>query len=201
MSTENADRHPDVVLRADRLVLRRYRDCDVAAMHDIYGRPDVARFLLEDAWTQDEAVERVALRQQRTGLEAPTHALALVIEHGGPEGTVLGDVALWFTDPARRVGEIGWVLHPDAGGKGFAAEAVRAVLDLAFTGHGAHRIVAQMDGRNAASARLAARVGMRQEAHLRQNWWSKGEWTDTLVFAMLGSDRLHPHGDASPGRR
>lgn len=186
MSTANAaDRPPDVVLRTDRLVLRRYRDCDVAAVHDIYRRPEVARFLLEDAWSREDAVERVALRRQRTGLEAPAHALALVIEH---EGTVLGDVALWFTDPARRVGEVGWVLHPDAGGKGFAAEAVRAVLDLAFTGHGAHRIVAQMDGRNAASARLAARVGMRQEAHLRQNWWSKGEWTDTLVFAMLASD-------------
>jgi RimJ/RimL family protein N-acetyltransferase len=46
-----------------------------------------------------------------------------------------------------------------------------------------------MDARNTASAKLARRIGMRQEAHLRQDWWSKGEWTDTLIFGMLASDR------------
>lgn len=30
---------------------------------------------------------------------------------------------------------------------------------------------------------------MKREAHLRQDWWSKREWTDTLVFGMLASDR------------
>ena len=46
-----------------------------------------------------------------------------------------------------------------------------------------------MDARNTASAKLATRIGMQQEAHLRQDWWSKGEWTDTLIFGMLSSDR------------
>src|SRR5699024_10141769 len=41
---------------------------------------------------------------------------------------------------------------------------------------------------NTASARLAERVGMHREAQLRQDWWSKGEWTDTVIFAMLASD-------------
>jgi aminoglycoside 6'-N-acetyltransferase len=30
---------------------------------------------------------------------------------------------------------------------------------------------------------------MQHEAHLRQDWWSKGEWTDTVVYGMLASDR------------
>ena len=46
-----------------------------------------------------------------------------------------------------------------------------------------------MDARNTASARLAERVGMRREAHLREDWWSKGEWTSTLEFGMPASDR------------
>lgn len=36
--------------------------------------------------------------------------------------------------------------------------------------------------------KLAERVGMTREAHHRQNWWSKGEWTDTLVYAALATD-------------
>src|SRR5699024_12151031 len=63
------------------------------------------------------------------------------------------------------------------------------MLDLAFERYGAHRVAEQMDARNTASARLAERVGMHREAQLRQDWWSKGEWTDTVIFAMLASDR------------
>ena len=33
------------------------------------------------------------------------------------------------------------------------------------------------------------RIGMRQEAHLRKDWWSTGEWADTLIYGMLSSDR------------
>ena len=62
------------------------------------------------------------------------------------------------------------------------------MLGLAFDHYGVHRVAAQMDARNLASARLARRVGMRQEAHLRQDWWIKGEWTDTLIFGMLSGD-------------
>ena len=36
----------------------------------------------------------------------------------------------------------------------------------------------------------SCRIPMRQEAHLRKDWWSKGEWTDTLIFGMIASDRL-----------
>jgi aminoglycoside 6'-N-acetyltransferase len=66
---------------------------------------------------------------------------------------------------------------------------VSRVLEHAFDDHHLHRVVAQMDARNTASAALATRVGMTQEAHLRQDWWCKGEWTDTIIYAILASDR------------
>ena len=47
---------------------------------------------------------------------------------------------------------------------------------------------AQLDARNTASARLCERLGMTLEAHLRQDWWSKGEWTDTLVYGLLADE-------------
>ena len=47
-----------------------------------------------------------------------------------------------------------------------------------------------MDARNSASAALARRVGFRLEAHHVQDWFSKGEWTDTLIFARLASEHM-----------
>jgi len=108
------------------------------------------------------------------------------------EGLLIGAVSVWRTDQERRTVEVGWTLDPAHGGFGYATEAVTAVLQFAFERHDAHRAIAQMDARNDTSARLANRLGMRQEAHFRSDFWSKGEWTDTLVFAMLGSERTAP---------
>lgn len=109
--------------------------------------------------------------------------MALVVER---DGRVVGDVALWLTGESERLAEIGWVLAPASAGQGLAAEAAAAVIDAAFA-DGLHRIEAQMDARNDASARLCERLGLTREAHLRQNWW-EGEWTDTLVYGLLATD-------------
>lgn len=172
-------------LRTDRLQLRPHREADAAALARIYGQPEVARFLLDDPWSEDVAREKVADRVKRTDLTGPTGALALVVER---DGEAIGDVLLWLTDRERGIAEIGWVLDPAHGGQGLAREAVAAVLDLGFGHYALHRVAAQMDARNAASAKLAGGVGMRREAHLRQDWWSKDEWTDTVIFGMLAED-------------
>jgi RimJ/RimL family protein N-acetyltransferase len=80
--------------------------------------------------------------------------------------------------------EIGWVLHPDYQGRGLAAEAAGAVLHFAFETLGPHRVEAQLDARNAASARLCERLGMRLEATLREVEWDDG-WRDTTLYAVL----------------
>jgi len=174
-----------VPLATDRLVLRLHEPSDAPWLLSVFSRPDVAAYLRDEPWTAELARTKSTDRIQRSGLDRPSRTLALIIEH---EGAPVGEVLLWYTDHERGVAEIGWVLDPAQGGKGFASEAVRAVLDLAFNTPGMHRVAAQMDARNAASARLAERVGMRREAHLRQNCWSKGEWIDTVAFSMLATD-------------
>ena len=67
---------------------------------------------------------------------------------------------------------------------------MRALLDIAFETYRLHRVTARIDARNAASLRLAERVGMRREAHLVENEWFKGEWSDEIDFAMLRREWL-----------
>jgi RimJ/RimL family protein N-acetyltransferase len=75
--------------------------------------------------------------------------------------------------------------HPEHSGRGYATEAAQAILRLAFDGIGLHRVMARLDERNDASARVCQRLGMRQEARLVENEWLKGEWTNELDFAIL----------------
>ena len=174
-------------LVTERLRLRLHEADDAAWLHELYSQPDVTRYLLDEPWTAEVTREKLAERLAKTNIDGETGALALVIEHGG---VAIGDVALWLTDHEHRQGEIGWVLDPAHGGQGFASEAVRAALALGFDHYKLHRVTAQMDARNSASAALARRVGLRLEAHHVQDWFSKGEWTDTLIYARLASEHM-----------
>jgi RimJ/RimL family protein N-acetyltransferase len=48
-----------------------------------------------------------------------------------------------------------------------------------------HRVVGRVEARNAASARVLERLGMRQEAHMIENEYLKGEWQSEIVYALL----------------
>lgn len=170
-----------------RLTLRLSRLEDAEDLLSYYSRADVARYLLEEPWTPDQAKEQLGKRVARTGLDSEARALALVWEQSG---RVIGDLGLWLTDERGEVAEMAWVMHPEYSGQGLATEAVRPVLDAAFEVYGVRRVSAQMDARNVASARLCERLGMQREAHLRQDCWSKGEWTDTLIYGTLAADRV-----------
>ena len=105
----------------------------------------------------------------------------------------------WNLRSDDRPAAVAYPAFPDE-----VAEVVRAAsaagLRIAFGQHDVHRVTAQLDARNTASERLAARVGMRQEAHHRQDFWSKGEWTDTLVFAVLADEHRAQGLDRQPDR-
>ncbi|MEC4613678.1 GNAT family N-acetyltransferase [Tsukamurella tyrosinosolvens] len=169
-----------------RLRLRPYEYGDADWLHRVFSRPDVALYLLDPPWTRADAERKLAERRERTDLDSPSGSLSLVAEL---DGAPIGAVTLWRTgEPAGRA-EIGWTFDPERHGHGYAREAARALLDIAFDHYRLHRVAAQMDARNTASARVAEAIGMRREAHLRRDFHLKGEWTDTVVYAALRDDR------------
>ena len=95
---------------------------------------------------------------------------------------------LAWTSSEHGTGELGYVLNPAYFGNGYATEASNAMLALGFEQLGLHRIIARIDARNTASAAVLQRLGMRQEAYLRENEWFKDEWTDEIDFAVLASE-------------
>jgi RimJ/RimL family protein N-acetyltransferase len=80
------------------------------------------------------------------------------------------------------------MFHPDHGGRGYATEAMHAIVHLGFDDLGLHRLMARIDARNGPSGRVCERLGMRAEAHLLQNEWFKGEWTDEIDYGLLDEE-------------
>jgi RimJ/RimL family protein N-acetyltransferase len=130
----------------------------------------------------DRATAEAKLRTWSSApFEEVGDVLVLAVE---ADGDVVGEAMLkWAAGP--RQAELGYALHPDAGGRGLATEAARATLRLAFATYGFHRVYARIDEENLASVQVAERLGMRQEARLVESDVRDGGWSTELVYAIL----------------
>ena len=175
---------PPLTITTERLVLRPFTETDLPYIADVMRRPEVVRYLYWDVMSPEEARALLERRMQRTTLTRPGDSMVLAVEKR-ETGQVIGDVMLAWAPSPHRQAEVGYIFHPDVHGKGYASEAVRAMLQYGFDVLGLHRIFGRCDARNTASARLMARLGMRCEARLLENERFKGEWGSELVYAML----------------
>ena len=175
---------PTYPLETERLVLRPFTVEDHDDAYAYHSRQDVVRYLYWEAPGVVEFREVLHRKMARTALLREGDGLNLAVVPRDV-GRVIGDVALSWRSAEHRQGEVGFVFHPDFQGRGYATEAARAMLRLGFGGAGLHRIVGRLDGRNTASAAVLERLGMRREAHLVENEFVKGEWTDEVVYALL----------------
>lgn len=178
---------PAYPIETERLLLRPVDpERDVEAMHAYRSIPEVCRYVPFVPGTLEEMRERLQNPERvRSVLDADAEGQVLNLAIEVREtGAMIGDLVLFWHSDTDRHAEVGYVLHPDHEGHGYATEATRALTDLAFEA-GAHRVSARLDERNPASARLLERLGFRREATFVESEWFKGEWTTLVVYAVL----------------
>lgn len=178
---------PTYPIETPRLLLRPLTPGDEEALYDVQSRPEVARYLYWEPRSRERVREVLADRDGRHTLEAEGDVLVLAMTLKDSHD-LIGTVNLAWLSSEHRQGEIGFALHPDRHGRGLAREAAEVMLRLGFDSLGLRRVIGRCDARNGPSAGLMERLGMRREAHFRQNEFVKGEWCDELVYAMLASE-------------
>jgi RimJ/RimL family protein N-acetyltransferase len=172
----------------DRLVLRPATPEDADATWAFRHLEQVSRWLTE--LPANKAT-------YRTTFEQPDRlSTTLVIEH---DGRVIGDLMLklenaWAQSEVAEHGqamqaELGWVLHPDHSGRGYATDAVRELVRICFDDLHVHRVVATCFADNEPSWRLMERLGLRRELHAVADAWHRtGEWLDTFGYALTADE-------------
>jgi RimJ/RimL family protein N-acetyltransferase len=155
------------VYATERLVIREWTEepADLARVFDTYSRWEVARWLGSEprAMTDPaEAVERVRGWCARNAEYGPPYGIWAVQVRR--TGVVAGSVLLRRLpdadgSPTDDV-EVGWHLHPDSWGRGYATEAARGAAARAFAA-GIAEVYAVVYAGNAASVAVTRRLGMR----------------------------------------
>ena len=175
-----------VLLTTERLVLREFEADDWPALHAVESRPEVARYQSFAPRTAEESRAYVAdARGGAADDPRGTDDLAVVLP---AEGRLIGRCGLGLTDPAIGEAILWYTLHPAHWRRGYATEAARGLVDFGFRELRLHRIWADCDPRNVASWRLLETLGMRRKGHLRENARIKGEWVDSLIYAVLARE-------------
>ena len=202
----------DRPLRTERLVLRPLEASDAPDVFEYQRLPEVIRFL---PWPERDRAEAYAHTAKRAGgrtLAADGDFFVFAATLPGepaidtspgdatprdaaprdasprrvaPRDRVIGDFMVRVSSVQHAQLELGWVVHPDFQGRGFAREAAGAVLAFAFEALNPHRVQAFLDARNAASAALCERLGMRREATILEEQYNDGEWQDTALYGVL----------------
>jgi [ribosomal protein S5]-alanine N-acetyltransferase len=170
-------------LTTPRLLLREFEEDDWRATHPYESDPEVVRYQSHGVRTPEESRDYIR-RVRALAHEKPRriYDLAVVLRDSHQ---LIGRCGMNITDPELREATVWYVLDRSHWGRGYIPEATRALVDFGFGTLGLHRVWADCDPRNPASVRVMEKLGMRQEAHFRENAFIKGEWCDSLIYAIL----------------
>jgi RimJ/RimL family protein N-acetyltransferase len=161
-----------VHLETERLLIRPWRHEDADRLLDLLSRLEVVKWLGDGEPVLMKDLDEAHTRVNRYA-ERDDPPLGMWAVERRSDGVVLGTVLL-LTLPNDEHGEveIGWHLHPDAWGHGYATEAARAVLAHGFAG-GLPEIIAVAHTDNHASIAVMRRLGMEDRGTVEK--WYEGE--------------------------
>ena len=145
-------------LTTERLVLRGWRDADLDDYAAMVGDAEAARWTNPGGkpLSREEAWRHMAMVAGHWALRG--YGLFAVEEKAS--GRVVGRVGAWYPENWPGI-ELGWVLGPEARGKGYATEAGKACLDWMFDTLDLDRVISTIQPGNKASIAVAERLGQR----------------------------------------
>ncbi|MFR9757049.1 GNAT family N-acetyltransferase [Streptomyces sp. TR06-5] len=150
-----------VTLETPRLILRRWREDDVAPLAAIHADPEVMRWI-RDGSVRDEQQTRSGIRAWESEWASQGFGLfAVEIRSTGELAGFTGLSVPHFLPEVLPSVEVGWRLGRSHWGQGLATEAAAAAVRFGFEDRGLERIVSIAQVGNHASERIMTKLGMR----------------------------------------
>jgi RimJ/RimL family protein N-acetyltransferase len=174
------------MLTTERLFIRPFQENDYQDLYEYLSLKEIYRYEPGEPITLDEAKKLCEVRARAHNFWAATLK---------DNKKLIGHVSFIQMEPMHFLTwEIGYIFNPAFQKKGYATEAVRALIAYAFTKLGAHRIIGNCDQKNTASWRVLEKCGMKREGtrrknayfHLDENWQPR--WLDSYQYAILDED-------------
>jgi RimJ/RimL family protein N-acetyltransferase len=168
-----------------RLRLRWLEDSDARDLFVVFSDPVVVKYFgltrMRDLAESKELVRHI----QSSFREHSLYQWGVELVS---EGRIVGTCTLSHLDPRNRRAELGFAIGRGDQRKGYATEAVQALIAFAFGELAMHRLEADVDPRNKPSIRRLEALGFQREGYLRERWLNDGEIQDTVLYGLLARE-------------
>lgn len=182
-----------MALAGPRVTLRSLKRADAPAFFAIFSDPVVMRYWSRSPFAAVAEAD-AQLRDIRAGYRSG-QALQLGVERNR-DRALIGTCTLFHFVRGSRRAEIGYALASAHWGQGYMHDALQTLLAFAFDELELNRLEADIDPRNAASARTLDRLGFVREGQLRERWVVGDEISDTDLYGLLRREWRRPVADA-----
>ncbi len=179
--------NPQPVIETARLRLRPYVPEDAPTLMALAGAREIADTTISVPHPFDDAAARDWIATHSDLWTRGAGAGYALAERA--DGTLVGSIVLRDVDREHRQAELSFWVGVPFWGRGYAHEAVEAVVDLAFGTLDLNRLYAHHMVRNPASGRVLEKAGFRREGLLRQRVRKWGVYEDVVLLALLRADQ------------
>ncbi|KUJ64834.1 acetyltransferase [Streptomyces albus subsp. albus] len=177
-----------VTLTTERLVLRPFEPSDVPAVYAACQDPEIPRWTtVPSPYTREHAADFVTRISPEGWRDDTSYNLAAVTKDTGTLVSAIGLVRLALGSPDRQA-ELGYWTAPEQRGRGYTAEAARALVEWAFTELAVERMEWYAETGNTGSRAVALKIGFRMEGIMRARLVHQGTRRDAWAGALLPSD-------------
>jgi ribosomal-protein-alanine N-acetyltransferase len=169
------------MLTGKRVILREMDKEDWMDVHTYASLPIVCQFQPWGPNSEEDSLEFV----QQVILDSREIPRSRFVFAAVVDGKVVGSGELNIQDFIDRKGEIGYIVHPDHWGLGYATEVAKLLIEFGFTQLNLHRISATCDPRNIGSVKVLEKTGMIREGTIRDDFLIHNGWRDSHLYGIL----------------
>ncbi|MGW6302732.1 GNAT family N-acetyltransferase [Peribacillus butanolivorans] len=174
------------ILETERLILREITKEDAEGIFACFSNENVTRYYGQETLESIEEAEKFVDFFSNNYNEK--RGIRWGIEKKETKG-IIGTIGFNAWLPKHKRAEIGYEIHPEQWGKGYASEAVSRVLTYGFDVMNLTRIGAVVFLNNEASKKLLTNIGFQKEGVLKKYMYQNGVAHDTYLYSLLKNNK------------
>ncbi|MGF2616533.1 GNAT family N-acetyltransferase [Rossellomorea aquimaris] len=170
----------------ERIYLKELQESDLRGVHNYASHRISSRYQAWGPNTEEDSLDFVKKAVEDGRRKPRTRFMFVIIRKR--DDKLIGAVDLTIKDRHNGAGTIGYIIHPDWWGNGFATEASKLLIHYGLRELKLHRIYATCSPENLASIKVLEKIGMTLEGRMRGHLKMKEGWRDSLLYSILEDD-------------
>ncbi|NGM83491.1 GNAT family N-acetyltransferase [Paenibacillus sp. 7124] len=173
------------ILETDRFVLRQLNQDDSREIFQYFSLDEVTKFYDLESFTNIEQAEELIRRWNQRFEKNQGIRWGITLRS---ESRVIGTCGFhgWMKNHYKA--EIGYELIPEYWRQGYMTEVIQKAIEFGFNNLGLNRIEAFVEPENVGSRRVLEKIGFREEGTLKEHFYWRNRFVDTVIYALLKKD-------------